>query len=244
MVVVLLVLVGSGLWWRSTYSEDTDDAQVNGHLIQVSARISGQVVKVDVEENQLVKKGDAIAELDPRDYQVAVENAQAALDSAQANAAGGQRQCAHHRDQHGQQSELGERRCQRCACLSGAGPEAAGSGAGARVAQAEANNTKAQADLKRYKPLVEKDVISKQQYDAAVAAADVDKAALADAEANEEAAQDGMRVATERENAGAGSAEICADRPAAGCRCRARAPSRPGAGGAGAGRSSTRPSST
>ncbi len=85
-VVVLLVLLGLELWWRSTYSEDTDDAQVNGHLIQVSARISGQVVKVDVEENQLVKKGDLIAELDPGDYQVAVENAQAALDSAKANA--------------------------------------------------------------------------------------------------------------------------------------------------------------
>ena len=77
----------SALWWRSTYSEDTDDAQVNGHLIQVSSRIAGQVLKVDVEENQVVKAGDTIAELDPRDYQVAVENAQAALASAQANAA-------------------------------------------------------------------------------------------------------------------------------------------------------------
>jgi membrane fusion protein, multidrug efflux system len=71
-----------GVWWHSTYSEDTDDAQVNGHLIQVSARIAGQVLKVDVEENQVVKAGDPIAELDPSDYQVAVENAEAALASA------------------------------------------------------------------------------------------------------------------------------------------------------------------
>jgi len=56
---------------HSTYTENTDDAQVNGHLIQVSSRISGQVLKVDVEENQVVKAGDTIAELDPRDYQVA-----------------------------------------------------------------------------------------------------------------------------------------------------------------------------
>ena len=69
------------------YSEDTDDAQVNGHLIQVSSRIAGHVVKVDVEENQLVKAGDPIVELDPSDYQVAVENAEAALASAKANAA-------------------------------------------------------------------------------------------------------------------------------------------------------------
>jgi membrane fusion protein (multidrug efflux system) len=87
VVVVVAVVIAAGIWWRSTYSEDTDDAQVNGHLIQVSSRIAGQVLKVDVEENQVVKAGDTIAELDPRDYQVAVENAEAALASAQANAA-------------------------------------------------------------------------------------------------------------------------------------------------------------
>ncbi len=84
---VVVVLIALGIWWHSTFSEDTDDAQVNGHLIQVSSRISGQVIKVDVEENQVVKAGDPIAELDPRDYQVAVENAEAALASARANAA-------------------------------------------------------------------------------------------------------------------------------------------------------------
>jgi membrane fusion protein (multidrug efflux system) len=67
------------------------------------------------------------------------------------------------------------------------------------VAEAQANNTKAQADLERYKPLVEKDVISKQQFDAAVAAADAAKAALDDAHASERAASDGVRVAHEHE---------------------------------------------
>ena len=86
-VVVVLVLVGLGFWWHSTYNEDTDDAQINGHLIQISSRIAGQVIKVDVDENQQVKAGDPIAELDPRDYEVAVENAKAALASAQAAAA-------------------------------------------------------------------------------------------------------------------------------------------------------------
>jgi membrane fusion protein (multidrug efflux system) len=69
----------------------------------------------------------------------------------------------------------------------------------ARVQQAEANFTKAQADLQRYKPLVEKDVISKQQFDAAVAAADADKAAVADALAQQQAAADAIRVARSRE---------------------------------------------
>ena len=56
--VVVVVLIALGVWWRSTYSENTDDAQVNGHLIQVSSRINGQVAKVYVEENQVVKAGD------------------------------------------------------------------------------------------------------------------------------------------------------------------------------------------
>ena len=65
IVVAVLALIALGIWWHSTYSEDTDDAQVNGHLIQVSSRINGQVLKVDVEENQVVNAGDTIAELDP-----------------------------------------------------------------------------------------------------------------------------------------------------------------------------------
>ena len=68
----------------------------------------------------------------------------------------------------------------------------------AMVAQAQANNFKAQSDLERYKPLVAKDVISKQQFDAAVAAADASKAALADSLASQQAAQDAIRVAHER----------------------------------------------
>jgi membrane fusion protein (multidrug efflux system) len=197
-VIVVLVLVAIGLWWRSTYSEDTDDAQVNGHLIQVSARINGQVAKVDVEENQVVKKGDLIAELDPSDYQVAVENAEAALASAQANAAAANVNVPITTVNTG--SNLGSAN----ADVSGtrAGVEQAErqlEAAQARVAQAQANYTKAQADLERYTPLVEKDVISKLQFDAAVDAANSSKAALADARANEQAAADGVRVARDKE---------------------------------------------
>jgi membrane fusion protein, multidrug efflux system len=197
VVVVVLILVGIGFYWHSTYSEDTDDAQINGHLIQVSARISGQVMKVDVEENQKINKGDLIAELDPRDYQVAVENAQAALASAEANAAAAQ-------------VNVPITSINTGSSLSSAGADVTGAAAGvsqaqqqlaaahARVAQAEANSVKAQSDLARYKPLVEKDVISKQQYDAAVASADAAKASVADAQASERAAADGIRVASEK----------------------------------------------
>ena len=181
VVVVVLALVAAGLWWRSTFTEDTDDAQVNGHLIQVSSRIAGQVAKVDVEENQVVKAGDVIAELDPSDYKVAVENAEAALASAQANAAAANVAVPITTVNTGSNLRSAD------ADVSGtqAGVEQAQQqleAAHAKVAQAQANYTKAQADLARYKPLVEKDVISKQQFDAAVAAADAAKAALADAQ--------------------------------------------------------------
>ena len=199
VVLLVVVLVAVGLWWRSTFSEDTDDAQVNGHLIQVSSRIAGQVIKVDVDENQFVKAGDTIAELDPKDFDVAVENAQAALANAQANAAAANVNVPLTSINTGSN-------------LSSAGADV--SGAHAAVAQAEqqlqaataqvavtqASLTKAEADLARYQPLVEKDVISKQQWDAAVAARDGAKASLANAEASERAARDGVRVAHDRES--------------------------------------------
>lgn len=196
-VVVVIVLVALGVWWRSTFSEDTDDAQVNGHLIQVSSRIAGQVLKVYVNENQYVKAGDTIAELDPRDYQVAVANAEAALASARANAAAlgvavpiltvntGSTLSSANVDVSSAQSGVLQAERQLEAIK-------------ARVQQAQANNTKAQADLARYRPLVEKDVISKQQWDAAVAAADAAKAGLADANATQAAAEQGVRLAHDK----------------------------------------------
>ncbi|HEY1255464.1 MAG TPA: biotin/lipoyl-binding protein, partial [Terracidiphilus sp.] len=180
VVVVILVLVAAGLWWRSTYTEDTDDAQVNGHLIQVSARISGQVAKVYVDENQVVKAGDVIAELDPSDYKVAVENAEAALASAQANADAAKVNVPITSVNTGS-TLLSADAGVSSAHASVEQAEQQLEAAHAQVAQAKANNTKAQADLERYKPLVEKDVISKQQFDAAVAAADASKAALSSA---------------------------------------------------------------
>ena len=197
--VVLLVLAAAAvaIWWHSTYSEDTDDAQVNGHLIQVSSRITGQVIKVDVAENQLVKAGDTIAELDPKDFDVAVENAQAQLAAAQANAA------AANVNVPITSINTGSNLRSASADVSGADATVEQAeqqllAATAQVAQAQAGLTKAEADLARYQPLVEKDVISKQQFDAAVAARDGAKAALNNAQAGERAARDGVRVAHDR----------------------------------------------
>jgi membrane fusion protein (multidrug efflux system) len=198
VVIAIIVVAAIAFWWHSTFSEDTDDAQINGHLIQVSARIAGQVQKVWVEENQQVKKGDPIVDLDPRDFQVAVENAKAALASAQANALAanvnvplttintGSALTSATSDVTGAHAQVLQAQQQEQA-------------AHARVQQAQANNAKAQSDLERYKPLVEKDVISKQQFDGAVAAAAADQASVQDALASESAAQEAVRVAREHE---------------------------------------------
>jgi membrane fusion protein (multidrug efflux system) len=193
-VLALLVVGGLLFWWHSSYYEDTDDAQVNGHLIQISSRIAGQVIKVNVDENQSVKKGDLLVEIDPKDFQVAVQQAEANLQSAEAN-------------YEGAKVNVPVTTINTGSTLTSAGADVSGSSAQvsqaeeqltaarARVVQAQANATKSQADLERYKPLVERDVISKQQFDAAVAAADGNKAALAEARANVTAGEQAVRVA-------------------------------------------------
>ena len=196
--VVAILVVGAVLfWWHSTFYEDTDDAQVNGHLIQISARITGHVIKVNVDENQYVDAGTVLCEIDPKDYEVAVQQDEANLQSAEAayeaakvnvpvigiNTGSNLRSAG--ADVSSSTSSVAQSQKQLEA-------------AQAAVNQAEANNTKAQLDLQRYTPLVEKDVISKQQFDAAVAAADGDKAAVAQAQANLLAAQDGVRIARDR----------------------------------------------
>ena len=182
LVVVLAIVLGAGYWyWRGTFSEETDDAQVDGDIYQISSRIPGQVTHVYVQENKPVNKGDLLLEIDPKDAQVALEQAQAQLASAQAsytqatvnvpitsvttttqtsNSGTDVRASQSGVDQAKQQAEA----------------------AAARVQEAKANAVKASKDVERYTPLVEKDVISRQQYDAAVAAATAANASVLEAE--------------------------------------------------------------
>lgn len=197
VVIAAAVLIALGIWWRSTYYENTDDAQISGNLVQISTRVAGHVAKIYVVENQKIKRGAPILDLDPSDYQVAVEQAQAALASAKAAAAAAKvfvpiTSINTGSNLRSAQADLAS------AHASVSQAEQQLDAAKARVAQADANNFKAQSDLQRYKPLVERDVISKQQYDAALAAANASQASLNDAQASEKAAEDGVRVARER----------------------------------------------
>jgi membrane fusion protein (multidrug efflux system) len=193
--VIAVLVVGALLYyWHSTFYEDTDDAQINGHIIQISARIQGHIINVPVKENQEVSAGTLIAEIDPHDYEVLVAQDEANLEAAEAS-------------YEAAKVNVPVTDIQSSSSLSSASAQVQGANAQvqravrmleqaqAEVAQTEANNTKSQLDLKRYTPLVEKDVISKQQYDQAVAAALANQAALTSAKANAIAAQEQIAVA-------------------------------------------------
>jgi membrane fusion protein (multidrug efflux system) len=196
-VVVVIALV-AGLWyWHSLGYEDTDDAQVDGDLYAVSARVAGQVVHVDVQEEQVVQAGQPIAEIDPRDFQVALEVAKAALANAQADAQQANvnvpitsTNVKTQVTTSGQDVLGGEAQVQQA--------QSQASAAQARVQQAQATALKSKLDVDRYTPLVAKDVISKQQFDQAVAQATADQAGLDEAQRNVKAAQDLVNIQRQR----------------------------------------------
>jgi membrane fusion protein (multidrug efflux system) len=197
IVVAILAVIAIFFYWRSTFTEDTDDAQVDGNLYQVSARVAGQVVHVDVEEQQTVHAGDPIAEVDSRDFQVAVEQAQANLANAKADYEQAEvnvpiTSVTTHTQVLTSTSDVASSE----AAVSQA--EAQAQAANEHIQQEKANALKAQIDVDRYTPLVKNDVISKQQFDQAVATASADQAALNEAERSANASQDQIRQARAR----------------------------------------------
>jgi membrane fusion protein, multidrug efflux system len=196
-VVLLLVLGAVFFYWRSTFTEDTDDAQVDGNLYQVSSRIAGHVVKVYVEDNQQVQQGQLLVEIDPTDYQVALQQAEADLASATAQALQATTNVPITRTSVGTTVTTSASDVNATRDLV-AQSEKQVEAARAKVDQQRANAQRAQDDVDRYTPLVQKDVISKQQYDAAMAAAAAAKAAVAEAEANVLAQQSAVSNAQAR----------------------------------------------
>jgi membrane fusion protein (multidrug efflux system) len=196
--VAAVLVVGALLfWWHSTYYEDTDDASVDGNLIQISSRITGHVKAVEVNQNQYVDAGALLVQIDPADYETALQQAEANLESAEAS-------------YEAARVNVPVIHVNTGTALNNAGIDVSSASesvteaenqlkAGqARVIAAQANYKKANLDVQRYTSLVQKDIISKQQYDAAVATADADKAAVDEAQADVVAAQDAVRVAHDR----------------------------------------------
>lgn len=171
LVVLLAVVVGGFLVWRYyAVRESTDDAQIDGHIDPISARISGTAVRVLHDDNDVVRAGELLVELDPKDYQVALDRARADLANAQASAVAANVGVPLTTTTSSNQEVAAD------AAVKAA--DRAVQAAQARVEEAQANYSKAAEDLKRYELLVEKDEISRQQYDAARAAATAQKATM------------------------------------------------------------------
>jgi len=194
-LVLVVAAVGVLLWWlHARRYETTDDAQIDGHISQIGSRVSGYVAKVYVEDNQEVQSGQVLVEIDPRDYEVALARATAEFADSQAQAAAATYNVPI--TSVATASQIDSARADlRNAQSAVASAQKAFDAARAKEQAAIANNTKAQNDVKRYKSLVERDVISKQQYDAAVAAADSAAAEVQSAHDNVIAAQEGITQA-------------------------------------------------
>src|ERR1700683_4383347 len=195
LLLLAVVIVAAGLFLRNSLAwESTDDAQVNGHIMPLSARINGYVLEVPVVEGQLVHAGDLLVTIDPKDYKIAMDEAQATLANAQASAASS-------RFNVPITSVIAQSN------LDSAGTAVVNSQAGLNAAeqnfesskamleQAKANSAKSDADLVRYEQLVAKEDISRQQYDGAVAAAAANRAAVTSATAIEQAAEQAVQQA-------------------------------------------------
>ena len=195
LLLLAFVIVGGGLFlWNSLAWESTDDAQVDGHIMPLSTRINGYVLEVPVIEGQLVHAGDVLVTIDPKDYKIALEQARARFEDAQASAASSRFNIPitsvttkSNVDSASTAVENAE-----------AGFKAAEQNfesAKALLEEAEANAARSDADLVRYEQLVAKEDISHQQYDQAVAAAKANRSGVVSGRANVQAAEEAVHQA-------------------------------------------------
>ena len=197
-VIGLVLIASAGVWyWRSTAWESTDNAQIDGFIYPVSSRVSGHVTRVMVDENQYVEAGTVLAQLDPKDYEVAIAIARATLANDEASAAA-------------LRTNVPITSTDTASQLSTAQADVENAQAGLAVArrqfeaaqaalrEAAANDLKAQDDVTRYKPLAAKDEIPQQQYSQAVNSQNATAAAVDAAGASAAAAEQTVTQARAR----------------------------------------------
>lgn len=205
---VLLLATVLGLFFYYHNRESTDDAQIDGHITPVAAKISGRIGKVLVKDNQPVQAGELLVQIDQGDYQAALDQAKAALalaesearsagfdvprttldvasgtSSAEAQLAGAQADFMRAQASY-EQSQTADLAV-----------------AQANVERSRANAQLAKADLARYAPLMEKGEISKQQFDAAKANADASASSLVADEQRLAQAQRNIQIAHAQQEA-------------------------------------------
>jgi membrane fusion protein (multidrug efflux system) len=211
-VVVALGVAGFWLWRTLAPREATDDAQVSGHVNPIASRVGGIVTAVRVTDNQTVKAGDVLVEIDPRDYQLALSRAEAdlAVAEAAARAARAGVPIASATAQSTQRvADVGTGNAD--AAVQAASREVDASrakvaSAHARLIEAQAHARKAAQDVERLTPLAAKDEIPRQQMDAAAAAAHAADAGVTSAEAAVHEAEANLAVAEARRDQASGAA--------------------------------------
>ena len=187
LAIAALLIWGFGIFARTFSHERTDDAFLAADIVSISPKVSGEVTEVFVQDNQIVKAGEPLVQIDPRDLETAMAQKQAALSAADAN------------------TNVIE------ASFKMLGVQVATAQATARQsdAQAAADRVKAEkaaADLKRAQDLIERKIIAPQEFDAAKAAADAATNTLVSSEAK--AASDLSKVSEAKAELEAGRSAL------------------------------------
>jgi len=204
LIAALVVAVGAGIWWYTSGRETTDDAQVDGHITPIAARVGGTILDVNVHDNDRIEKGAVLVQIDPRDYRIAVARAKADLADAQAALSGAESGLPITSTTTASQltsATAAVERAQMTTTIAAKDIDVARArltSARARLREAQANDTRLARDLDRMKQLIGKDEISQQQYDAAVAATEAARAAVEAAQAGVTEAEQGVQNAESR----------------------------------------------
>ena len=203
--VVVLVALAAGIWWWTTRNrESTDDAQVDAGVTPIAARVGGTVMSVPIVDNQEVKEGTVLLEIDKRDFEIARDRARAELADAEASAAAARAGVPISSTTAASGVTTAKGGVEQATSEVSAAEQSIDA-AKARLATAQAKQREAAAkaaksakDVERFKPLLAKDEIAQQQFDAAVATANADAAASESTAAQVVEADLDVRVAQNR----------------------------------------------
>jgi membrane fusion protein, multidrug efflux system len=195
--LVLLIAAGVGiyLWLQSRQFETTDDAEVEAHLNSVSSRVDGSITRVYVDNNQIVKAGDPLVDLDPRDFQVSIDQTRAQLAQARSQVSALRPNVPITEVETSTNITGGEADVANAEAVVGVA-ERDHESAAARLAEAQANAAKARSDLARYTLLIKNEEVSQQEFEQVAATA---KAQDATVDANRAAVQAAARTVEQRQ---------------------------------------------
>lgn len=199
MAAIVVLVAATAMWLHFSAYESTDDAQVDGHLHPVSARISGTIIHVNplVEDSHYVEAGTVLAEIDPADFQAERDRAQAEYERLQASAVAAEKDITVISSGSNGRLELAGAAVKEAEDAV-ASEKASLQAAEARLAQAEANFTRADADRQRYERLLAKHEISQSEYDRVATEATTDNQGVTAARAEIAAAQKRIAQAESR----------------------------------------------